>query len=162
MYRLALFALMLTFVSSVAAQPPRALPDDQKPDDRRLATLRTTDDSEFPMEPVTDADAWPARRQEIRTRILVAAGLHPMPKRSPLHAIIYGRIERDDYTVERVIFESFPDHYVTGSLYRPKAPTQGKHAAVLCPHGHWEKGRFNNVQLPVSLGPKSITWFLIR
>ena len=120
------------------------------PEDRRLGKLRSSFDTEFPMQSVADDDDWPARRNEIRTRILVAAGLHPMPKRSPLNPIIYGKVERDDYTVERVIFESFPGHYVTGSLYRPKTPARGKRPAVLSPHGHWEQGRFTDLGVDVA------------
>ena len=136
--------LMVAHASSVIAGPPRALPDGKKPDDRRLGELRSTDSSTFPMRPVARADDWPTRRDEIRTRILVAAGLHPMPKRSPLNPRIHGKVQRDDYTVERVIFESFPGHYVTGSLYRPKGPAKGKRPAVLCPYGHWKDGRFHD------------------
>jgi len=132
----------LALASCAIADLPRALPDGKRPDDQRLGKLRTTDDSEFPMRPVTDADDWPTRRDEIRTRILVAAGLHPMPRRSPLNTIVHGKVDRDDYTVERVIFESFPGHYVTGSLYRPKGAAKGKRPAVLSPHGHWKEGRF--------------------
>ncbi len=51
------------------------------------------------------------------------------------------RVDRDEYTVEKVILESWPGHYVTGNLYRPKGKS-GKLAAVLCPHGHWNNGRF--------------------
>ncbi|MCX6880296.1 MAG: acetylxylan esterase [Verrucomicrobia bacterium] len=131
--------LALAIVASAAVPP--ALPVGQRPDDRRLGNLRSTA-SEFPMQPVTDIRAWPSRREEIRTRVLLAAGLHPLPVRSPLNAIVYGKVERDDYTVERVIFESFPGHYVTGSLYRPKSPAQGSRAAVLSPYGHWRNGRF--------------------
>ncbi len=67
-----------------------------------------------------------------------------MPPRSPLNAVVYGKVQRDDYTIERVIFESFPGHYVTGSLYRPKAPAKGLRAAVLSPYGHWDNGRFHD------------------
>ncbi len=67
-----------------------------------------------------------------------------MPPRCPLNAVVYGMVQRDDYTVERVIFESFPGHYVTGSLYRPKSPAKAPRAAVLCPYGHWENGRFHD------------------
>jgi len=63
-----------------------------------------------------------------------------MPAKTPLNAVIHGKVERDDFTVERVFFESMPGFYVTGSLFRPKAP--GKYPAVLCPHGHWANGRF--------------------
>jgi len=137
--------IVLVCTLHAAAAPPQAFPDGKLPNDRRLGKLRTTDDSTFPMQSVASADAWPARRTAIRRRILVAAGLHPMPKRSPLNADVHGKVERDEYTIERVILESFPGHYVTGSLYRPKTPPAGgKLAAVLCPHGHWKLGRFDD------------------
>ena len=52
-------------------------------------------------------------------RVALAYGLSPT--RTPLNAVIHGRFEGDDYTVEKVFFESMPDFYVTGNLYRPKA-----------------------------------------
>ena len=127
-----------------AAEMLRALPAGQMPHDARLGKLRSLDTSEFPMRPVDDSADWPARRAEIRTRVLVAAGLRPMPPRCPLNAIVYGKVQRDDYTVERVIFESFPGHYVSGSLYRPKAPGDDRRPTVLCPYGHWSDGRFHD------------------
>ena len=54
-----------------------------------------------------------------------------------------GTIERDDYVVDKVAFESVPGHFVTGSLYRPKNRT-GRAPAVLSPHGHWPGGRFHD------------------
>ncbi len=147
------FALALCLALSVTGNGVGALAATKPADnqgavadsgDRRLGPLRTTDDSEFPMRPVATARDWPARREEIRTRILVAAGLYPLPPRSPLNAVVYGKVERDDYTVERVILESFPGHYVTGSLYRPKLPAKGRRPAVLSPYGHWRGGRFHD------------------
>src|SRR6185503_8485226 len=68
-----------------------------------------------------------------------------MPTKTPLNAIVHGRVTRDDYTVDRVIFESFPGHYVTGNLYLPKNPPKdGKMPGVLSAHGHWTKGRFTD------------------
>lgn len=86
---------------------------------------------------------WTQRKQDIRDRVLLASGLYPMPTKTPLNAVVHGRIERDDYTIDRVFFESFPGHYVTGSLYLPKTkPKDGKMPGVICPHGHWPNGRF--------------------
>ena len=39
--------------------------------------------------------------------------------RSPLNAKTTGCLERDGYSVEKVIFESLPGFHVTGNLYRP-------------------------------------------
>src|SRR5262249_18317451 len=84
---------------------------------------------------------WETRRRQLREQVLVATGLWPMPPRTPLNAVIHGKIDRDDYTIEKVFFASYPGHYVSGNLYRPRGKT-GKFAGVLCPHGHWNNGRF--------------------
>src|SRR5262249_24560042 len=60
---------------------------------------------------------------------------------TPLNPVIHGKIDREEYTIEKVFFASMPGHYVSGNLYRPKGRT-GKLAGVLCPHGHWPNGRF--------------------
>jgi len=65
-----------------------------------------------------------------------------MPTKTPLKAVVHGKVERDDYTVEKVYFESFPGFFVTGSLYRPKGRS-GPRPAVLSPHGHRKGGRFS-------------------
>jgi dienelactone hydrolase len=84
---------------------------------------------------------WEVRRNQVREQVLVAAGLWPMPEKSPIQAVVHGRIDRDDYSIEKVFFASYPGHYVSGNLYRPKGRS-GKLPGVLCPHGHWPNGRF--------------------
>jgi hypothetical protein len=64
-------------------------------------------------------------------------GLFPLPTKTPLNAVVHGRIEREDYTVEKVFFEAMPGFFVTGNLYRPRGKT-GPHPAVLC--AHWALG----------------------
>jgi dienelactone hydrolase len=83
---------------------------------------------------------WEARARQLRTQLLVANGLWPMPPKAPLNPVIHGKIDRDEYTIEKVFFASLPGHYVSGNLYRPKGKA-GKSPAVLCPHGHWANGR---------------------
>jgi hypothetical protein len=51
---------------------------------------------------------WEQRAQQIREQILVSCGLWPMPEKTPLNAKIFGRIERDGYSVEKVYFQSYP------------------------------------------------------
>ena len=86
--------------------------------------------------PDTLAD-WEKRAEELRLRIKVACGLHPMPVRSPLHPVIHGKITRPGFTVEKVYFESHPGLYVTGLLFKPEVLITGKkYPTVLCPHGH--------------------------
>jgi hypothetical protein len=92
-----------------------------------------------------EAGEWEGRAAEIRRRVQVAAGLWPMPERGPLKVELRGGLEMDGYVVDEVILESFPGHYVTGSLYRPTAgPAAGGdgYPVVLSPHGHWNRGRF--------------------
>src|SRR5437773_7484415 len=44
---------------------------------------------------------WQTRAREIREHILVSCGLWPMPERTPLNAKIFGRMERDGYSIEK-------------------------------------------------------------
>jgi dienelactone hydrolase len=64
-----------------------------------------------------------------------------MPTKTPLNAVIHGKIDQGEYTIEKVYFESAPGFFVTGNLYRPKNVT-GKAPAVIFPHGHWTDARF--------------------
>jgi dienelactone hydrolase len=131
---------LLPFVARADTPPVRVLPVGELPKDSRLGTPKDLD-GYFPMTvPATKAD-WEKRRTQLREQVMVAEGLWPMPVKTPLEPVIHGKIDRDDYTVEKVFFASTPGHYVSGSLYRPKGK-KGKVPGVLCPHGHWENGRF--------------------
>src|SRR5215204_6052241 len=88
-----------------------------------------------------DRQEWEQRADRLRTQTVVAAGLWPMPEKTPLKPVIHGKIERDEYTIEKVFFASLPGHYVTGNLYRPKNRT-GKVPGIASPYGHWPNGRF--------------------
>ena len=140
----ALGVLLLFAVStcSILAGAPRALPEGQLPNDRRLQPLRDLD-GYFPFTPPATTEAWSARAERVRRQLRVTLGLWPWPARAPLNPVIHGKLDRGDYTVEKVYFESVPGFFVTGNLYRPKDPS-GKAPGVLCPHGHWADGRFTD------------------
>lgn len=126
--------------TAFAADPTRILPPGERPSDRRLTDKPRDLNGYFPFDPPATKAAWEARRKELREHLLVSLGLWPLPEHGKVEATVYGKIERDGYTVEKVFFASLPGHYVTGNLYRPSAA--GKHPVVLCPHGHWSNGRF--------------------
>lgn len=74
-----------------------------------------------------------ARRTYTRERILASLG--GLPERTPLNARVTGVIEKADYRIEKVIFESQPQFFVTANLYLPKTG-QRPYPAVLFPLGH--------------------------
>jgi hypothetical protein len=100
-------------------------------------TLNTPRD--FPA--ITTRSEWESRARNIREQILVSCGLWPMPKKSPLHPVIFDKIERDGYSIEKVYFETLPGFYLGGNLYRPLGHGKGPFPAILNPHGHWKEGR---------------------
>jgi len=111
-----------------------------EPADVRFGALKDYN-GYFPFTPPKTKGAWEKRREEVRRQILVSQGIWPLPTKTPLNAVVHGRVERDDFTVDRVFFESVPGHFVCGSLFKPKK-IEGKHPVILCPHGHWANGRF--------------------
>jgi dienelactone hydrolase len=89
---------------------------------------------------------WEKRKAYLRKQILSAAGLYPMPKRGAPHAEIFGRLNREGYTIEKVLLETLPGYYLGGNLYRP-ANSAVKHPGIVNPHGHWTYGRLENEDL---------------
>ncbi len=128
--------------ASLASHPARAQ-DGTIPRVDRRATEVLTLDTPYTFTPYADKDAWLARARFLREQVLVSAGLWPMPEKGPLDAHVFGRIERRDYSVEKVHFESHPGFFVTGNLYRPLGKS-GPFPGVLSPHGHWAYGRLEN------------------
>lgn len=145
----ALFSGLILILPSaiIQAAPPRVLPEGQQPKDQRLDAPRTLHDY-FPFTQVSSTGEWAQRQERIKRRIKISAGLFPMPEKTPLNAVVHGKKEMGDYTVEKVFFESLPGHFVTGNLYRPAGDSlkngmqNGKRPGALCPHGHWENARF--------------------
>ena len=109
--------------------------------DKPAVTLKTLN-GHFPFETPTTFQAWQQRSEQLRLRVAIANGLHPMLPRPPVDATTHSLIQRDGFTVEKVYFESLPNHFVTGLLFRPQnnlanvAEAITKKPAVLCPHGH--------------------------
>ena len=85
---------------------------------------------------ITTPEAWERRAKEIRSQILQATDLYPLPKKCPLNPIYGEKRIFDGYQVENVAFESLPGVYVTGSLYSP-TEVKGILPGILSPHGHW-------------------------
>lgn len=102
---------------------------------------------------------WEKRRTEIRRQILVSCGLYPLPEKTPLKPHVFGRVERDGYTIEKVAIQTYPGFYLAGNLYRPHGTsiTARKHPAVLIAHGHWSNGRMANEEAG-SIPARAITF----
>jgi len=155
MRSLAVASAVVVALSHFAAAAPRALPAGQLPNDARLAPPKDLN-GYFPFTPPKSKEAWPERAAFVQRQMKAALGLWPMPTKTPLNAVIHGKVERDGYTVEKVYFESAPGFFVTGNLYRPKGKT-GKAPAVLFAHGHWKDARLSEgsedaVRREISIG----------
>ena len=62
---------------------------------------------------------WRKQRPVLRRQFLEMLGLDPLPPRTPLKPQITGRLERDAYTIEKLVFQSMPGLYVTGNFWLP-------------------------------------------
>ena len=125
------------------ANPTRVLEPGKMPADSRLGPAKNLN-GYFPMTVPATKEAWEVHRKELREQVLVANGLWPMPEKTPLNAVIHGKIDRDDYTVEKVFFASHagPLRHRQPLPARQDGKAPGKLPGVLCPHGHWANGRF--------------------
>jgi hypothetical protein len=123
---------------------------DPSHDTRRSHSRTNNEGADF--QAPTSARAWRDRAQQLREQMLVALGLWPMFGKTPLNPKITGKLDRGDYTIEKVVLETFPGFTLSGNLYRP-AKVTGKIPGMLCPHGHWSDGRVNP-----EVQPRCVRW----
>jgi hypothetical protein len=96
---------------------------------------------------INSAGEWRERAREIRQQILVSCGLWPMLEKTPLNARIFGKVEHDGYSVEKVFIQTWKGFYLAGNLYRPLGKGTGPFPAMLAPHGHWGRGRLTDTNV---------------
>ena len=85
---------------------------------------------------VDSLDSWKLKRLVLREQLAWMLGLRPLPRRGPLKAETHGVIERPNYTIEKLVFQSHPGLYVTANFYLPKNRV-GSVPCVIYLNGHW-------------------------
>ncbi len=107
--------------------------------------------------PATRKD-WDDRRAKLRKSLLAAMGAMP-EKPCDLEPKIIGTLKRKGYHIEKLIFQSRPDVWVTASAYVPEG--EGTRPAVLCLHGHWPWARRDPVVQARCLGLVHLGFFVL-
>jgi len=82
---------------------------------------------------------WKKRQDWIKKSLMNVMG--PFPERTPLNAKVVRTVEKGDYKVEHIVFESQPGFYVTSSLFLPTSTNRNNKApAILYCSGHANDG----------------------
>lgn len=93
------------------------------------------------LEDIRSLDDWQRQRPILRQQLAYMLGIDPLPSRTPLRARVTGTMERSEYRIEKVAFESSPGLYVTGNFYVPRGVTQPVPAILyLCGHSPHPQG----------------------
>jgi len=116
---------------------------DARPADRQLAEYFRAETAKLQSQCLSDIktlDDWNAKRIVYRQQLFEMLGLDPFPARTPLKAAVTGTADHEQFTVEKLHFQSLPGLYVTANLYIPKnldkpAPT----ILYVCGHGNVKK-----------------------
>jgi sugar lactone lactonase YvrE/dienelactone hydrolase len=137
MSRLALFAVVVLLLASVAVQgaDPVPIPANKQYLEfirKEAARLRANDN------PPATVEEWNAQETELRKRLLEAWGGFPETP-CPLDPQTHGEpLKREGYTVEKITFQTRPGVRMTANLYIPDAAKSKKLPAILMVHGHWK------------------------
>lgn len=93
---------------------------------------------------ISTLTGWQLRQQVIRQTLNEIGG--PFPEKTPLNPRITRTIEKQNYRVEHIIFESQPGFYVTSSLYIPSGLKRSVRApAIIYCSGHAAEGYRSDV-----------------
>jgi len=83
-----------------------------------------------------DRAAWEKAVPRIRKELRRSLGLDLLPPALPRNVRSVGVVARDDYRIEKIVYQTLPDTDVPAHLYLP-AHAPGKIPAILFVPGHW-------------------------
>ena len=125
MYRRPVVMLVVVLFGSVvpALAQSYGKPDRDAPGDEMIQEYLAREaerlDGRF-LDGIKTRDDWEQGcRPQLESEYLYMLGLWPLPEKTPLKATVTGTLEGDGYVVEKLHFQSRPQLYVTGNLYRP-------------------------------------------
>jgi cephalosporin-C deacetylase-like acetyl esterase len=97
----------------------------------------------------TDAEN---RKKQVREKLLTLIGGLP-DYRGPLNVKQFGTVDRGDYRIEKIVYDSLPGFHVTADVY---VPTRGAkpYPAILMPVGHGRDGKGGSQQVAIGLALK--------
>lgn len=134
-----LTAVLLGMTSARATWAADATPADTARGDAMVARYFAAETARLAKRSLADVQSgedWQKAQPILREQLLEMLGLDPLPERTPLEAAITGRVDHDDFVVEKLHFQSRPRLYVTANLYVPKNLQQPAPAVLyVCGHG---------------------------
>ena len=88
---------------------------------------------------LTSPEQWQAYQRSLRARLPEYFG--EFPEKGPLNVKITGRIEREQYTIDKLVYEGWPGYLVSADLYLPKnQPLPAPGVLFVCGHSAEGKG----------------------
>jgi hypothetical protein len=112
---------------------PRRVPEDGKKLMSYLSSL------------YNDKASWEVRKDSLRKEVRERLGIDEKLRRCQKEKLQLSKIRKlNGYTVQNFCLKTIPGRTVCGSIYA--SVTKGKHPLIICPNGHFQNGRYGEVQ----------------
>lgn len=123
-------------------------PEEGKPGDQMIQSYLAQEARKLEIDFLGDiksAQDWERERPRLKQEYFEMLGLWPMPEKTDLKATITHTLDRGDYRIDMLHYQSRPGLYVTGNLFRPaKIEAGAKLPAIFYVCGHSGRGRNGN------------------
>ena len=131
------FTILLLLSTKVVSEDLTVLTKEQREDSNYYQHLQTQaykllNVRQEHVATLTTREAIKAHQENLRTKFVEALG--GFPERTDLNPRIVKRTDLKEYKIENIIFESQPNHHVTGNMYLPHG--DGPFPVVVVSSGH--------------------------
>lgn len=141
-------SVILSFTIALSSAQEYGRPDRENPGDEMIQRYLKREAEKIEADflgGIKSREDWERERPRLMGEYFHMLGLSPLPEKTPLHATITRTLDRGDYFVDMLHYQSRPGLYVTANLYRPARVNAGeKLPAVLYVCGHSGRGRNGN------------------